>query len=67
MPPRLRLEAAQRLAISRARQNSDGMTEATAPDMPQSIKMGQTEDIGCMAVLGGIDVIRKPYREHKLA
>jgi hypothetical protein len=47
--------AAQRLAISRARQKSNGITKATAPDMPQSIKMGQTEGVGCLAVLGCID------------
>ena len=34
------------------------MTEAIAPDMPQSIKMGQTEGVGCMAVLGGIDLVQ---------
>jgi len=44
---------AQRRAISRVRQIGNGMTEAAELDMPRNNKMGQTEHVGCMAVLDG--------------
>jgi hypothetical protein len=47
--------AAERPARQPHPTSSNGMAEATAPDMPQSIKMGQTEGAGCMAVLVCID------------
>ena len=47
-----RLAAAQRLAISRVRLNEANMLDREGLDMPPSGKMGQTEHVGCMAVLG---------------
>ena len=44
-------EAAQRLAISRVRQNRTSLTEATVLDVPPSSKIAQIEHVGCMAVL----------------
>ena len=46
--------AAQRLAISRVRQDSTGLTEATALAAPLNGKIAPTEHVGCMAVFGGI-------------
>ena len=46
-------QAAQRLAISRARQTGMNLTEATMLTLPPISKIAQIEGVGCMAVFGG--------------
>ena len=44
--------AAQRLAISRARQTEVDMLDRESLGMPPAAKIAPTEGVGCMAVLG---------------
>ena len=46
------ITAAQRIAISRVRQNNTGLVERERPNMPPDAKIAATEHVGCMAVLG---------------